>query len=53
MVLDHNGLFARRIPFAFSGFAATDIYGFFQRRFGLIPQFEMQQSVEVHCFFEQ
>jgi hypothetical protein len=33
MVLDHNGLFARRFPIAFSGFYATDIFGLYQRRF--------------------
>jgi hypothetical protein len=36
MVLDHNGLFARRFPIAFSGFYATDIFGFYQRRFDLL-----------------
>ena len=36
MVLDHNGLFARRFPIAFSGFSATDIFGFYQRRFDLL-----------------
>ena len=35
MVLDHNGLFARRFPIAFSGFYATDLCGFYQRRFDL------------------
>jgi hypothetical protein len=36
MVLDHNGLFARRFPIAFSGFSATDLFGFNQRRFDLL-----------------
>ena len=36
MVLDHNGLFARRFPIAFSGCCAADIFGFYQRRFDLL-----------------
>ena len=36
MVLDHNGLFARRFPIAFSGFYAADLIGFYQRRFDLL-----------------
>jgi hypothetical protein len=36
MVLDHNGLFARRFPIAFSGYCAADLIGFYQRRFDLL-----------------
>jgi hypothetical protein len=36
MVLDHNGLFARRFPIAFSGFYAADLIGFYLRRFDLL-----------------
>lgn len=36
MVFDHNGLFARRFPIAFSGFYAADLIGFYLRRFDLL-----------------
>jgi hypothetical protein len=31
-----DGLFARRIPIAFTGFVLRDISGFFRRRFDLL-----------------
>jgi len=33
---DHDGLFARQLPIALTGFSASDILGFCWRRFDLL-----------------
>jgi hypothetical protein len=47
-MLDHDGLFARRLPFAFSCFSHLDVRGFCRRRFDrfAIAQVASQSWIE-------